>query len=113
MSDNPARIPVAWADEDGEDWWAEGHWSDEAMLIAVLFEQIAVAGVGPDDLLSLLVGTSEPWDAGDEKHWARQLSDRLSSVTRLWMAPDPDNNERWHRCDEDDPGARAHTRFTL
>jgi hypothetical protein len=107
------RIPVAWCHEDGETWWAEGHWSDEAMLLAVVMEQLAQAGMPSDDLLWLLVGTDKPYtEIGSEWHVAARFERALDDVRRLWMKPEPDDDERWDVCDEFDPQAVPYTSFT-
>ena len=73
---------------DGDEWWIQGHVSDDQALAA--FRR------------------ATPYHDDD-------VRDHELCITRCWWkdAHDPDDDERWEACGENDPEAVAFTRIEL
>lgn len=105
-------VPVAWQGEDSDTWWAEGHWPGQLMLLAVLCECMLVSSLELDDIKMLLVGSTRPHqEIGDEWAQMAKVEERCGSVDRIWLKPDPANEENMLPAEEGDPEAFPWTRF--
>ena len=83
MENNP---PFCWGDEDGEEWFAEGHHGLTIMTMLVLnFEKE--------------FGAADEFDTDAE------------SLQHYYAVNDPDNEERYLVVDENHPGAKPMTRI--
>lgn len=105
-------IPFAWCTEDGDTWWAEGHWPAHTMLLAVIIEQITVAETDPILISGLIAGTQNPHrDLGTGRDVLAKISELAhAAVSHVWMVPIDD--ERWDVAEEGADGACAFTRYT-
>lgn len=101
------EVPVVWASEDGETWWAKGHVDPLLMVFACFVEQ--VVNVGRDEAVRYFAGPWTPEDLESHENVAANLTKLTAAVHHYWATPDPDNDERQIECDEDTDGAEPWT----
>ncbi len=113
----PSRaLPEALGDEDGENYFLQGHVDPALAVLAVVADLMNNAS--PDAARDFLLGgelvlrpeRGTRWDFDDQRQRSTEV---LDGVVHYWAKQDPDDDERMVRCEEGDEFAEAWTQVKL